>query len=183
MGRTKLKKLFIVALTTLLPTTFIQAQDTTQEKKDMPFCLEASLELGTKSQGLWPFGAVVNIGYAPIKNFSIYIVGQNDLYAAKNGTIYGSSNFNHSFNLGGGIGYTFLPAEQKSLGSYELRVQISSSLKGKACKNTMYSAGLYWYGKNKHIVPIIGVGYKIRDFRLQGMKTHHAAFASLGIRF
>ena len=66
MGRTKLKKLFIVALTTLLPTTFIQAQDTTQEKKDMPFCLEASLELGTKSQGLWPFGAVVNIGYAPI---------------------------------------------------------------------------------------------------------------------
>ena len=100
----------------------------------------------------------------------------------KNGA---TNDYNRATNLGGGLGYVFLPEKNDQLGDFELRAFVTTSVGSSDFKNTSYNVGVHWFGHTeKHrLVPTVGVGYTLRDFSAKGMKNINGAYLSLGLRF
>lgn len=105
--------------------------------------------------------------------------------AALFATIGATHDYNRATNLGGGLGYVFLPEKNDKLGDFELRAFVTTSVGSSDFKNTSYNVGVHWFGHTeKHrLVPTVGVGYTLRDFSAKGMKNINGAYFSLGLRF
>ena len=129
-----------------------------------------------------PVGAVVDLGYY-VNRFSIHAAAQGDYFIPKEGSTY---KYNNVPNLGGGLGFVIFPENGDHLGVMELRALMTTSVGGNAgMKNNTYKIGVNWYGSatSRKIVPMVSVGYTIKDFHTSGMPTYRGAYVSLGLRF
>jgi hypothetical protein len=169
----------------LLTASLIFAlHSTAQEAKstDLPLHIEASLAGGTSSHDVQPFDASLAISYYPTSRFSIDVTGVRDFYVCKN---IATNCDKSSYNLGGGLGYVLFKNVVSSLGSLELRANVTSTIGSSYFKNVTYSIGLNWYdhSSKRKLSPLVGIGYKAYDFSDKSLSTHHGAYISLGLRF
>lgn len=149
-------------------------------KKDIPLHIEASLEAGTPCHKTIPFGANIDLSYS-IKRFSLHIVTNTDYHIQKDGM---SNNYNKATNLGGGIGYMFLPYGDNKSGGFEARAIVTTSLKSYDFKNTSYKIGINWIGSSdkRKVVPVVGIGFKFTDYSTN-LQSYKGGYFSFGIRF
>lgn len=176
------RKIFITLLLLLLLTPVrLCAQEAKDSTKHFPLYLELGLGFGSTSEKRFPTDLNVNLGYQITKRFSVRALGELSYIIPKNG---GMKDYNHSYNIGGGVGYVFIPVKDPDDDIYELRASYSTSVSGKDYKNNSYDIGLYWYWHRKsyHFAPVVGIGYKFMDFRQKGMPNYNGVFLSIGIR-
>ena len=153
------------------------AQETTKSWLD-PLHLETSFEAGSQHKQLMPFGMKMDLNYNLGKVFSIHAIGQADYFVPKNGM---TADYNKAINIGGGVGFKLFP-KLKDFNTFELRADVTTTVNSTDLKNTTYSAGIYWYGE-RSISPVIGIGYKFRDYRNEGFSNYSGYYVSLGLRF
>ena len=142
------------------------AQETTKSWLD-PLHLETSFEAGSQHKQLMPFGMKMDLNYNLGKVFSIHAIGQADYFVPKNGM---TADYNKASNIGGGVGFKLFP-KLKDFNTFELRADVTTTVNSTDLKNTTYSAGIYWYGE-RSISPVIGIGYKFRDYRNEGFSNY-----------
>ena len=150
--------------------------------KVFPLHVEASFESGTSYHKMMPMGAVADLGYY-INRFSLHAVAQGDYFLPKEGNTY---KYNNASNIGGGLGFVLFPENSDNLGIMELRALMTTSVSGsKSMENNSYKVGLYWYGssKSRKAVPLVSLGYTIKNFHSNGVPTYRGAYVSLGVRF
>lgn len=171
---------------TLLSLLLVSAANTASAQNaannTLPLHLEASMEAGTPNHKLMPIGANVDLGYY-INRFSIHAVAQGDYFIPKEGS---TLKYNNAGNAGGGLGFVLFPDNGDHLGVMEARVLMTTSFRGNdALKNNTYKAGIYWYGNatSRKIVPMVSVGYTMKNFHTAGIPTYRGAYVSLGLRF
>ena len=150
--------------------------------KSIPLHVEASLGACTPSNKVLPLDVNVDLNYTFAKRFSLHATTTTSYFMPKNGATH---DYNRATNLGGGLGYVFLPEKDDQLGDFELRAFVTTSVGSSDFKNTSYNVGVHWFGHTeKHrLVPTVGVGYTLRDFSAKGMKNINGAYFSLGLRF
>lgn len=156
------------------------AAQTSGRSSVLPLHVEASFGMGTQSKGVTPFGTVVDLNYGFAKNLSLHAVTEAYYFIPKNGSV---SSYNDSFNLGGGLGWTFAPDDH--MGDMELRATVTAPVGGKAYKHAAYNVGVYWYGAptSRRVVPMVSVGYTHKNFTAKGMPNYNGAYVTLGVRF
>lgn len=156
------------------------AQETTKSWLD-PLHLETSFEAGSQHKQLMSFGMKMDLNYNLGKVFSIHAIGQADYFVPKNGM---TADYNKAINIGGGVGFKLFP-KLKDFNTFELRADVTTTVNSTDLKNTTYSAGIYWYGERckRGISPVIGIGYKFRDYRNEGFSNYSGYYVSLGLRF
>ena len=150
--------------------------------KSIPLHVEASLGACTPSNKVLPLDVNVDLNYTFAKRFSLHATTTTSYFMPKNGATH---DYNSATNLGGGLGYVFLPEKDDKLGDFELRAFVTTSVGSSDFKNTSYNVGVHWFGHTeKHrLVPTVGVGYTLRAFSAKGMKNINGAYFSLGLRF
>ena len=171
---------FILAVAVLASSeVFAQSAET---KNAIPLHIEASLGAGTPCKDIMPIDVNIYLNYTFAKKFSLHAITSTSYFLPKEGLV---SNYNRVTNMGGGIGYTFLPQKNDNLGDFELRASVTTSVGSSDFKNTAYQLGIHWYGHTEkhHIVPIVGVGYSFRDFSNKNLSNYNGAYFSLGLRF
>lgn len=156
------------------------AQESTKSWLD-PLHLETSFEAGSPFKKMMPFGMKLDLNYNLGKVFSIHAIGQADHFVPKNGM---TVDYNKAINIGGGLGFKLFP-KSKDFNNFELRADVTTTVNSTDLKNTTYSAGIYWYGESskRGITPVIGIGYKFRDYRNEGFSNYSGYYVSLGLRF
>lgn len=179
MEHSRIRISLLIVIVTTICGVKINAQNS-YFGRDIPVHLEAALEAGTPCNSILPFGASIDLSYY-IKRLSIHIVTNTDYHILKDGL---SSDYNKSTNLGGGIGYTFLPTVENGSGGFEARATVTTSLKSYDFKNTSYKIGVYWMGgySVRKLVSVIGVGFNFTDYSTK-LPSYKGAFLSFGIRF
>ena len=179
----KNKKAPLTGLLSLLffsPVSNASAQNT--ESSTLPLHVEANMEAGTPYHKMMPMGATVDLGYY-INRFSIHAMAQGDYFIPKESSTY---KYNNTSNVGGGLGYVLFPDKGDHLGVMEARAYMTTSFRGNsAMKNNSYKIGIYWYGNStsRKVVPMVSVGYTIKNFHTNGMPTYRGAYVSFGLRF
>lgn len=147
-----------------------------------PLHVEIGMGAGTANNGILPIDANVNVNYTLGGRFTLQAVMQSSYFVPKYGT---TDSYNRATNLGGGVGYIFAPEKNDKLGDFELRACVTTTIGGSNYKNTSYDLGIYWYSHtNKHkLIPIVGIGYRFRNYSDKSISDYNGAFFSLGIRF
>ena len=146
-------KIFLVLFLTALCGSSAFAQ--TSDEKSIPLHVEVSLETGTENKGIMPSSAVMDLGY------------------------------NRSRNIGGGIGYVIFPEDKTNLGVFEVRALVTTSVGSSDFNNTSYKLGIHWYGysSTRKVLPMVSVGYTIKDFREKSLPSNRGMYLALGFRF
>lgn len=172
-------KIFLVLFITALCGSSAFAQ--TSDEKSIPLHVEVSLETGTENKGIMPSSAVVDLGYN-IRRFSIHAAAQADMFQPKEGSTH---DYNRSRNIGGGIGYVIFPEDKTNLGVFEVRALVTTSVGSSDFNNTSYKLGIHWYGysSTRKVLPMVSVGYTIKDFREKSLPSNRGMYLALGFRF
>jgi len=147
-----------------------------------PLHIEASLGAGTACKNIMPIDVNIDLNYTFAKKFSLHVTTQTSYFLPEDGI---TTNYNRATNLGGGLGYVFLPQKNDNWGDFELRAFMTTSVGSSDFKNTSYNIGVHWYGHTeKHrLVPTVGVGYNFKNFSNKDAANYHGAYFSLGLRF
>jgi hypothetical protein len=177
-----MKKVILLAML-IVASVFTVKAGGLEAVKEVLMHVEISLGTATRSHQVQPFDAVIDLNYHFTDRFSIRAVGTADYFLPKNDV---TNKYNYTFNLGGGIGYAFLPIEPSDYFVYEARAFVTTSLNNSLYKNTSYNIGLYLYGNStvKHrIVPLIGIGYSFKDYKSASLSSYSGAYLTLGLRF
>lgn len=181
-----MKKIFTLILACLAIALPLSAQDsngnsTPTTSWTAPLHGEGSLTTSTPYKHVLPFGAYFDLNYS-IKRFSIHALIEGSYFLPKEGV---TSNYNKTFNLGGGVGFELFPQEENDRNAFEARAYVSRSLGSADFRNTAYKVGIYWLAKPKQrcLAPIIGVGYDLRSFSNKDINTYHGMYVSIGFRF
>ena len=172
---------FIVLTLTMLVST----ETFSQQKGNstiIPLHFEASLGAVTPSKDIMPFDATFDLNYTFGNKFSLHAIASTSYFIPKEGS---TSDYNHATNLGGGIGYIFLPQKNDNLGDVEIRATVTASVGSSDFKNTSYKIGIHWYGHSERhsLVPTVGIGYSFKDFSKKNMPNTNGAYFTLGLRF
>lgn len=172
---------FIVLTVTMLVST----ETFSQQKENstiIPLHVEASLGAVTPNKDIMPLDATFDLNYTFGNKFSLHAIASTSYFIPKEGS---TSDYNHATNLGGGIGYIFLPQKSDNLGDFEIRATVTASVGSSVFKNTSYKIGVHWYGHSaKHrLVPTVGVGYNFKNFYNKDMSNTSGAYFTLGLRF
>lgn len=143
---------------------------------------EVAFGCGTPSHEITPFDANFDLSFTFAKRFSIHGVAQSSRLIPKNGI---TSDYNRNLNIGGGVGYIFLPHSDEYNYDYQIRATVLRSVDDNALKNTSYSIGLHWirYAPCHKLTPTFGVGYNLRDYSRKGMPSYNGGYLSIGLRF
>lgn len=155
---------------------------TSQEKPSLPLHAELSLGAGTPFKSMIPVDATIDVNYTFFKKLSLHFVSNASYFIPKEGM---TSNYNKAFNIGGGIGYTFLPQKNDKLGDFEVRASVTTTVGSSDFKNTSYNIGVFWYSHSeKHkILPFIGISYSFKDFSNKFIPNYHGAYVTFGVRY
>jgi hypothetical protein len=128
----------------------------------------------------------VSIGaiYQFTQRFSAQILSTGQYFIPKNGVTH---DYNYAFGLGGGIGFAPLPIDPSDFGVYEIRANITAPIGISDYKNVGYGLGIYWRGNvngaRRRLVPLVGVEYRVHDFKNEDLKTFKGFYATFGLRF
>lgn len=171
----------VAFVATLFTSSNLRAQSS-ESMNTLPLHIEAQLGAGTSCKSVTPFDVNIDLNYTLARRFSIHAITQTSYFLPKDGI---TSKYNRATNLGGGIGYTFLPQKDDKLGNFELRASVTTSVGSSDFKNTSYNIGIHWYGhaERHKLVPTIGIGYSFRDFSNKNMPNHNGLYFSVGVRF
>ena len=93
--------------------------------KTIPLHIEASLGAGTACKNIMPIDVNIDLNYTFAKKFSLHATTQTSYFVPKDGI---TTNYNRATNLGGGLGYVFLPQKNDNLGDFELRASVTTSV-------------------------------------------------------
>jgi hypothetical protein len=176
------KKLQLLTLMFAGALTFsANAQDGKIVKK-IPLHLELGLNGGTRSHEVQPFSAIFDLNYHIIPRLSIRAVSSGDYFLPKESV---TKDYNYTINLGGGVGYTIVPAGSTMPMALEARAFVTTSLNSSYFKHTSYNIGFYLYGNSttNWIVPLVGIGYNMKDYKAKHLSSYNGAYITLGIRF
>lgn len=83
--------------------------------KSIPLHVEASLGACTPSNKVLPLDVNVDLNYTFAKRFSLHATTTTSYFMPKNGATH---DYNRATNLGGGLGYVFLPEKNDQLGDF-----------------------------------------------------------------
>ena len=172
---------FIVLIVTMLISIETLAQHD-EKKTIIPLHLEASLGAVTPSKDIMPLDASFDLNYTFGNKFSLHAIASTSYFLPKKGS---TSDYNRATNVGGGIGYIFLPQKNDNLGDFELRAYVTTSVGSSDFKNTSYNIGIHWCGHSERhsLVPTVGIGYSFKDFSQKNMPNTNGAYFTLGLRF
>lgn len=140
----------------------------------LPIHADFTMGFGTPSHSVRPFDASIGLAYE-LNRVSIHAMYEADFFMPKDGLTKG---YNAPNNLGGGVGYYFLPSKR-----FEARGLVTTTIGHGDYANTSYSLGVYWHcGEHNRLpTPIIGLGYNYRHFSTK--PDYNGAFLSFGFRF
>lgn len=140
----------------------------------LPVHIDLSMELNTAHKGITPKCGSVGLSY-DYKRFSLLAVCHTDFFVPKDGMTH---NYNRANNLGGGLGYYFLPSK-----TLEARGLVTRTLGHADYRNTAYNLGVYWHCGSPSYwpSPVIGLGYSCKDFSCRS--AYHGVYVSFGFRF
>lgn len=171
----------LIFAATLFTATGLFAQSAESEKT-IPLHIEATMGAGSKYKSMTPIISNVDLNYTFAKRFSLHAILNTSYFIPKNGTV---TDYNRATNLGGGVGYIFLPQKQDKLGDFEIRASVTTSISGSDYKNTEYNLGIHWYGHSEthRLVPTVGIGYSFKDFSSKSISNYHGAYFTIGLRF
>ncbi len=128
-------------------------------------------------------GYNINLDYTFAKRYSVHAIAETTMFIPEEGTI---SDFNQATNLGGGVGYTFLRADNETPADMLIRAAVTHTVGGSPYKNTNYKVGIHlneYSVKGATVTLTYGLGYSLTDFSSKGMKTDHGMYVTLGLRF
>lgn len=151
-----------------------------QQEASFPLHYDVSLYLGAPSKGNLPMGLLCDLGYNPVRHLTVHALFHTDYFVPKEGKTDG---YNEISNLGGGIGYLFCLGKQDTK-AIEARMVATTTMGHHLLGNTTYMVGVYAFGVDDEssFLPIIGVGYAIRNFHVDS-PTCYGPYVSLGFRF
>ncbi len=152
--------------------------------ENLPLHLEARLGVCAPSQSMMPTDITFSALYQITPRFSAHIITTGQYFVPKEGV---TSKYNHAFGLGGGIGFAPLPIDPSDIGVYEIRANMTAPVGSSNYKNMGYGLGIYWRGNvngaHRRLVPLVGVEYRVHDFKNEGLKTFMGFYATFGLRF
>lgn len=178
----KNKKTLFLFMLALFVADVSHACAQSQSCKNIPLHVEVGFEGGTSCHKVIPVSMVADIGYY-VNRFSLHAAAQSDYFMPKEGSTY---KYNKASNVGGGLGFVLFPDNGDGLGTMELRALMTTSVGGSSTVgNNSYKVGIYWYGGAKFLkmMPLVSVGYTVKNFHTSSMPTYRGAYVSLGVRF
>lgn len=185
------KKTAILSLLLLLISALsVSAQDKDDKTEKLSDKIAANIideidfGVGLKQHGVTPLFAGINLGY--------HIIPRLHVYARYEGMI-GLSNvgdnraYDKTWNLGGGIGYTFYYMKYKgeTTTKWSVRAQVTNSIGSVDWKNTSYSIGVYSQCKSTKFArsPLFGIGFKHINSHTEGIRDYNSLFVCMGLGF
>lgn len=168
------KFVYLILLLFAIVTVNVRAQAFTER---MHF--EASAATGIKDGGTTPvdFSFKFHVDVLPVSYVFITVEDNFSLHKYN-----GVKSYSHGASAGGGLSVKLLGSAEKTH-ALDARLKVLGCIGSSDWKRTTYDVSLAWYIKSCKFSPVVELGYRYLDSRMEGIANYGNVYVSLGLRY